>query len=298
MRKLLISWLLLLGTVCISAAQQEAISYKIYDVKQQREVTLREITAAVPAGTVLVFGEQHDDSIAHSLQYQLLQLLQQEWGSKKVLLSMEMFQKDVQYIVDEYLQGLISEKNFIKEARAWGNYADYRPMVEYAKHHGISVLAANTPSRYTNMVTTRGLGSLELLSKEVRKNYLPPLPVDTLKGNYYDRFLEAMGGHSIPGFNLYQSQNVWDATMAHSIYNKSGKYRNGIIYHLCGRFHSDYGEGTVFRLRREYDLDVVVISSFYQADVQQTDWADWKQLGDYVIVTRAAETAAAGAGKN
>lgn len=297
MKKLLIL-LLSLSTAFVASAQQEEASYKIYDVKQQKEVTLKELIATVPAGTVLIFGEQHDDSIAHDLQYRLLQLLQQDWGSKKVLLSMEMFQKDVQYIVDEYLRGLISEKNFTKEARAWGNYTDYKPMVEYAKNHGISILAANTPSRYTNMVTTKGLGSLELLSKETRKQYLPPLPIDTLQGGYYDMFLEAMGGHTIPGFNLYQSQNVWDATMAHSIAGKAGKYRNGIIYHLCGRFHSDYGEGTVFRLRREYNLPVMVISSFYQDDIKKTDWDDWNRIGDYVIITRSAKSAPPSGSKN
>lgn len=296
--KKLLPLILALGTTLIAKAQETASSYIIYDVKQQKEVNLKELSATVPAGTVLIFGEQHDDSIAHSLQYQLLQLLQQEWGSKKVLLSMEMFQKDVQYIVDEYLKGLISEKNFIKEARAWNNYNDYKPMVEYAKNHGIGILAANTPSRYTNMVTTKGLGSLELLSKETKKLYLPPLPVDTLTGGYYDRFLEAMGGHTIPGFNLYQSQNVWDATMAHSIAGKSGKYRNGIIYHLCGRFHSDYGEGTAFRLRKAYDLPVMIISSFYQEDISQTNWADWNKIGDYVIVTKSAKTVSSADSKN
>lgn len=200
---------------------------------------------------------------------------------------MEMFQKDVQYILDEYLSGLISEKNFIKEARAWNNYNDYKPLITYAQKHGISVLAANTPSRYTNMVTTKGLQSLELLSKEVKKNYLPPLPIDTLTGGYYNRFLEAMGGHTIPGYNLYQSQNVWDATMAHSISGKANKYKNGIIYHLCGRFHSDYGQGTTYRLRNEYNHQVVVISSFYQENVHDTYWQDWSTIGDYVIVTRS-----------
>lgn len=266
--------------------QEEAPFYKVYDVKNRKEIDLKEIVSTTPKGSVLVFGEQHDDSVAHSLQLKVLQYLQQEWGSKKVLLSMEMFQKDVQYIVDEYLAGLISEKNFIKEARAWNNYEDYKPMVEYAKVHGISVLAANTPSRYTNMVTKQGLGSLELLSKEVKRDFLPPLPIDTLRGHYYERFLEAMGGHAMPGYNLYQSQNVWDATMSHSIAGRTPKYRNGVVYHLCGRFHSDYGEGTVFRLRRVYDENVVVISSFYQKDINVTDWEAWSSLADYIIVTK------------
>ena len=35
--------------------------------------------------------------------------------------------------MNEYLQNMIREKNFIKEAREWNKYTDYKPMMEFAK---------------------------------------------------------------------------------------------------------------------------------------------------------------------
>jgi uncharacterized iron-regulated protein len=52
---------------------------------------------------------------------------------QKTALSMEMFQTDCQLVLNEYLAGLIREKNLITDARTWPNYKDYKPLVELAK---------------------------------------------------------------------------------------------------------------------------------------------------------------------
>src|SRR5690606_2589367 len=92
-----------------------------------------------------------------------------------------------------------------------------RPLVEYAKAHGIPVLAANAPSRYTNRVTRDGLASLHVLNKSAR-SLLAPLPIDTLTGAYFEKFTGLMGGHGgMENLKIYQSQNLWDATMAYRI---------------------------------------------------------------------------------
>ena len=66
------------------------------------------------------------------LEYKIFILLYEKYGSR-VALSMEMFDRDVQPVMNEYLQGFIREKNFKKDSRSWSNYRDYRPMVEFAK---------------------------------------------------------------------------------------------------------------------------------------------------------------------
>jgi uncharacterized iron-regulated protein len=52
-------------------------------------------------------------------------------------LGMEMFESDVQGVIDEYLAGHIRERDFHTDARCWNNYAtDYRPMLEFARSEG------------------------------------------------------------------------------------------------------------------------------------------------------------------
>src|SRR5690606_38152495 len=120
---------------------------------------------------VVFFGEEHNDSIAHILEYDLLKAMNERYEG--VALSMEMFVSDDQLVLDEYLAGIITERNLMKDAVLWGNYHDYHPLVEYAKAHGIPVLAANAPSRYTNRVTREGLASLRTLNKYARSLLAP-----------------------------------------------------------------------------------------------------------------------------
>ena len=86
----------------------------------------------------------------------------EEAGARRsVALSLEMFERDVQHILDEYLQDLITESQFKSSARPWEHYdADYRAMVEMAKAVGVPVLAANAPRRYVNRVSRLGPAGL------------------------------------------------------------------------------------------------------------------------------------------
>ena len=90
------------------------------------------------------FGEEHNDSVTHYLEQTMLRLLYSKFNDK-LTLSMEMFDRDVQTVMDEYLSGAIREKNFTKDARVWSNYRDYKPMVEFAKEKGLHVICANCP---------------------------------------------------------------------------------------------------------------------------------------------------------
>jgi len=283
--KYYISVLLLVCIASFSYAQLPEGNYKIYDSKLKKEVTVDDIIQNVSARQVLIFGEQHDDSTGHMLEKMIFEKLHRRFN-KDLVLTMEMFERDVQPVIDEYLADIISEKNFKKEARAWNNYEDYRPLVEFAKTNKLSVVAANAPARYTNLVTRKGLGALDVLSKDVKKKYIAPLPVDTLTGIYYEKFLEAMGGHTTPGMNLYQSQNFWDATMSHSIDQAMKQNKSATILQVNGRFHSDNHSGLGERLRVNYKRNVTTISCFAAEDFSNPDWSQYTPLADYIILTK------------
>src|SRR5690606_3481137 len=176
------------------------------------------------------------------------------------------------------------------DAVLWDNYKDYRPMVEYARENGLPVLAANAPSRYTNRVTRSGLESLNVLDKSA-KNLLAPLPIDTLTGPYHEKFAGLMGGHEGMGnLKIYQSQNLWDATMAYRISRFMKEKKVGKILHLNGRFHSDEQLGTVAQLRNYAPRRTAVanISCFSDENFSSPDWASLAHLGDFIILTHPA----------
>ncbi|MEM8527002.1 MAG: ChaN family lipoprotein [Bacteroidota bacterium] len=263
----------------------QSSSHKIYSTESKQEISLKDLVAAVTETDVLVFGEEHDDSIAHQLQTEIYTLLLNEYNT--VTLSMEMFETDGQLILDEYLEGYITESKMTNDTRAWGNYpTDYRPMVELAKKKKQTVIAANAPRRYVNMVSRLGLASLGNLPKESQK-YIAPLPIDTKDEGYYERFKEIMGGHmSSIGMNIYHAQCVWDATMAHRIFQHWKKHKKERIFHLNGRFHSDYRQGTITQLQRlNKKIRIKNISCFAVPNLEQIAWEDYVDLGSFLIVS-------------
>ena len=265
-------------------AQEISNHYKIYDVKKQKSISMNDIVTDMDKADVLFFGEDHNDSIGHYLEAALFKRLHSKYPLKTAL-SLEMFHTDVQPEVDEYLAGLISEKNFVKEGRAWGNYKDYKPLMEYAKQNKLKVIAANAAARYSNAVTMGGLKVLENFPK-TSFNFLPPLPIDTAQGRYYEKFTETLGGHSMGSMKIYQTQNLWDATMAWSI-NKFLKANRGFkVFQLNGRFHSDEKLGTLAKLvQSNPKLKIVNISSFSDESFANPNWEKFKNLGDYIIIT-------------
>ncbi|MFC4210302.1 ChaN family lipoprotein [Pedobacter lithocola] len=265
-------------------AQNVVHNYKIYDVKKQKVIAVGDIVADMEKSDVLFFGEDHNDSIGHYLEAEIFKQLHQKYP-KNIAASFEMFYTDTQPIIDEYLSGLISEKNFIKEARVWPNYKDYRPLIEYAKENKIDVIGANAATRYSNAVTKNGLETLKTFPKG-SYNFLPPLPIDTAIGRYYEKFGETMGGHGTGTMKIYQTQNFWDATMAWNI-NKFLKEHKGLkVFQLNGRFHSDEKLGTLAKLQTYAPkLRILNVSSFSDESFDNPEWEKFKDLGDYIIIT-------------
>ncbi|RKR83047.1 putative iron-regulated protein [Mucilaginibacter gracilis] len=276
---------LLFSTFLAFGQQKMADHYKIYNTATGKTVTIDDIVADMASANVLFFGEEHNDTTAHYMELTILKTLIAKYPAR-VALSMEMFETDTQPVVNEYLKGLIREKNFITDARAWPNYKDYRPLVELAKASNINLIAANAPARYTNMVTRMGLSGLDKLDA-TGKSHLPPLPIDTAAGKYYQKFETIMGGHSsMPGMQIYQSQNLWDATMAWSIAQYLKVHPGIKIFQMNGGFHSEEKLGAVAQLKKySPGLRVLNIASLSGTDINQPDWSKYTNLADYIILT-------------
>ena len=282
MSKIFILFLILI-TMTFSAFAQ---NYSIFDSKGN-PADLDKIIEAVGKSDVVFLGEQHDDSVAHKLQFEIFKAAFEKYGKdRKVALSLEMFERDVQIIVDEYLKDFIPEKQFLAASRPWGNYeTDYRPLVELAKENRLPVIAANAPRRYVNMVSRLGRNSLEELTPEA-KIWLAPLPFPESSTAYSDKFNALMGGHG--SSNILASQTLWDATMADSIAKNLKK--GSLIIHLNGSFHTESRLGTVEQLLKfKPKTRVLVVTMRYEDDFQNFDKEKHSGLGDFVILTDAKQ---------
>ena len=274
-----------LAPFCVLSQDSLSTHYKIYSTSQQKIITIDDLVNNMAKADVLFFGEEHNDSTGHRLEYLVFKKLADKYPGK-VALSMEMFESDCQNVLNEYLDGFIREKNFITEARAWPNYKDYRPLIELAKDSHIPVIAANAPARYTNMANRLGLNSLLQLNA-TGKSYLPPLPIDTATGAYYYKFIQIMGGHSsMGGMQIYQAQNLWDATMAWSVARFYKAHTSYKILQVNGGFHSEGKLGAAAQLKKYAPkINELNIAAYADDSFDNPDWSKFVNNGDYIILT-------------
>lgn len=268
-------------TISVACHSQK---FTVYTAATMQPISVDSAALSLSTANVIFFGEQHDDSLTHVAENEFLQALY-KIRQGDLALSLEMFETDGQVALNEYLNGFINEDRLITDARGWGNYKDYRPMVEFAKQHKFPVIAANAPRRYVNLVARRGMNSLDSLSKEA-KGWLPPLPYDTLSGAYHEKFMKLMGGHG--SSNIYYSQSLWDASMSYSIYRflKQKKNRKKLVYHVCGSFHSDGKMGTAAQLlKRKSSLDIKNITALPNSLYEKMTREELAAIADFIIVT-------------
>jgi uncharacterized iron-regulated protein len=270
-------------TIALFAFKSDKNAYMIFDAKG-KECHYAKLLEQAKEADVILFGEQHDNPINHWLEQELTRDV---YNAKKgqLVMGAEMFEADDQIVVNEYLNGSLTEKTFKDECKLWTNFpSDYKPLLDFAKKNKLRFIATNIPRRYANMVYTRGLEKLDSIEPEA-KRWIAPLPIaydKTLKC-YADIFAAAKG-HG--GENLPKSQAVKDATMAYFILKNLSSGQTFI--HFNGSYHTDNFCGIVWYLKQaKPDLKIVTIGSTEQDSVD--DLAKENEgLGDFILVTPAS----------
>jgi uncharacterized iron-regulated protein len=268
------------------------------------------VVAAMAGADVVFLGEIHNDPTAHALQRVLLEAAHRRYGAARpVALSLEMFERDAQLVLDEYLAGLVRERDFLAASRPWGNYpTDYRPLVEYAKAHGLPAVAANAPGRYVSRVGREGVAGLNALDPEAL-HFLPPLPVPPPSEAYAAKFNEqmsTMGGphggaapddsvhaaalpHGDAGptlDDLLAAQNLRDAAMGHALAAHLARHPGALVVHVNGAFHSEGGLGVPEQLAHYAPEARVLVVTFEPAD--DLDKAPDPTDDDFIVLTDRA----------
>ncbi|MDN3708473.1 ChaN family lipoprotein [Myroides ceti] len=271
--------LYLLLFVSAPVFSQNGQAYQIYNAKGKK-VTYDKMVKQLQDKDVVLFGEFHDNSLAHWLQLELTKSLAQKRG---LTLGAEMIEADNQSQLNDYLAGKIDQKAFDTIARLWNNHkTDYKPLVDFAKKSKIRFIATNVPRRYASKVYKEGVESLELLSAE-EKSWIAPLPFpydENLPG--YVKMMEMFKDSNHANPNFPKSQAIKDATMAYFISKniEAGK----LFVHFNGSYHSNNYEGIYWYLNTyNQALKVATIATVSQAEVKKMD-PENKNLADFIIV--------------
>ena len=261
-------------------AKKHYDSYKIYNAKG-KEVSFVKMIKAMQNKSYIFMGEYHNNAISHWLQVEVMTELYNIY-KKKLVLGAEMFEADNQYILDEYLKGQISAKNYQNEMRLWPNYnTDYKPLVEFAKEKELKFIASNIPRRYANMVYKKGLKSLNSLS-DLAKSFIVPLnsfKFDSTITCYKEIYNMQHGGEG-----MATAQAIKDATMAYFILQNTKP--NSVFLHFQGAYHSDNYEGIVYYLKQQINIEkILTISTVTQNNID-TLLDENKNIADFIICVK------------
>ncbi|MGL2962508.1 ChaN family lipoprotein [Flavobacterium sp. RSB2_4_14] len=264
-------------SISIIGISQEKKAYQLFD-KKGKKVSYEKLLNAAENAQVVLFGEYHNNAIAHWLE---LELAKDVASKKKIVLGAEMFEADNQKQLNQYLKDEINQKKLDSTARLWPNYkTDYKPLVDFAKENQIPFIATNIPRRYASMVSKKGFEALDNLTSE-EKTWIAPLPIvydANLPG--YVEMMKMMGEHTSP--NMPKAQAIKDATMAYFI--QKNLQSNSVFIHYNGTYHSDNFEGIYWYLKKASpSLDIITIATVEQKDVEKI-LAENYTKADYILV--------------
>lgn len=281
MKKYIVSIVVLFITVSVFA--QTKTPFVLYNSKGKK-VSYKKMIRVLAQNDIVLFGEYHNNAIAHWLQ---LSVTKDLFEKRKLTLGAEMFEQDNQKVLNDYLQGKINAKGLDSLARLWKNYpTDYAPLVNFAKENNIPFTATNIPRKYAALVSKKGFTGLDSLTAQ-EKSWIAPLPMaydPELPG--YKNMVAMMGGHG--GENLPKAQASKDATMAHFIVTT--QVPGSLFIHYNGSYHSENYEGIGWYLAKNNPLlKIKTITTVSQKNIHNLE-AENLNKAHYIICVDADMT--------
>ena len=252
-------------------------------------VTKKDLLHEINEADVVVLGEIHTHILGHVFQYDLLQYIVQKFPNST--LALEMLERDEQPIIEDYVEGIISDTKFasLTHSKNWAGEntwsAWYQPLIDIYKSAGNRIVAANAPRRYVTLSRKKGYEALSKFSDD--RKHLVNYPDPIVKGTYQERFYKlaspegeapSLDDETSDLYSFYRAQLVWDSTMASTIASLNPNKQSKVVL-LVGKFHVEYNGGLIELLKRyspkvktlvvtvheskpEIEFDTVPISDF------------------------------------
>ena len=209
---------------------------------------------------VIFVGETHDNPASHRVQEEILESLQQH-NPSKITLAMEMFVPSQQPVLDLWITGELTEKDFLQQLnwhQNWRmNFAFYRPLLNFCRDNNIPILALNAEKEIKQLARKQ---LAELTTEE--RNQLPAMVNDP----YQQAMVKAVfgghkSGHAMPE-SFQRIQTLWDETMAQNLAKHlANTDANEQVLVIAGGNHIRYGFGIPRRLLRRTPVSYILIGS-------------------------------------
>ena len=262
-------------TACNDYAVSDTLH--LYDLHDQRLISGPDALAAVEKAGLVLVGEHHTTASHHSAQLHVIRCLDEK--GLAVSIGMEMFRRDQQAMLDQWIAGEIDEKDFESIYLDNWNFpwALYRDIFIYARERKIPMIGLNVPKGITRQVARDGFASLSA----DQRGQLEGVTCNVTR-EYRDFIRRAFGAHGhgkMDFIRFCEAQLVWDTAMAIQAANHLEQHPDRIMVLLAGSGHARK-MGIPFQFTsRAPTIPVTVLMphtpGIFDADTLTTDDADF-----------------------
>ena len=226
------------------------------------KITAEQMHAAITDARIVYVGETHDNPASHRQELQVLKAVANRYPGQ-VSLGMEMFNASHQEVLDKWVAGELSEKEFLKESGWYSNwqmdFAYYSDILHYAREAKIPVVGINVSQELRQQV---GMNDLDELDEETRMQ----LPEMDFEDRYQKAMVESIfAGHG-QGAKMFEAflrvQTLWDESMADNIVKHlAGQGQEHRMVVIAGGYHVRHGFGIPRRVYRRMPVSYALVGS-------------------------------------
>lgn len=253
------------GNKCVEAGRWMAPKTGAYATPQS-------IIKNAAGHSIVLLGEVHTNPNHHIWQLQTISQIY--LYNPNMILGFESFPRSKQDILDKWVQGKLSEKEFIDQS-GWDEFWRfdknlYMGLFNFARINHIEMVALNVERELINSVSKNGWAQI---NEGERHGISTPSPA---KPEYVNMLAEVYKDHKNDNDkdgqanpttddqqfkNFVDAQLTWDRAFAEAISTKIKSPTHGrgnpIMVNIIGRGHVDYGFGVIEQLKSMGITDVV-----------------------------------------
>ena len=198
-------------------------------VSESGELDFEELAARLAEKRVAMIGERHDRYDHHLNQLALICRLHQ--SHPNLAIGLEFVQRPFQAPLDAYVEGRIDAREMLAKTEYFSrwryDYRLYAPIFEFAREHGIPLIALNAPQEISSKVARQGISGLS----DAERAQIPE-QLDRGVPGYREGLRAVFDLHPeiqhMSFENFVEAQLVWDETMAEAaasyFKNHPGRY--------------------------------------------------------------------------
>ena len=273
---------------------------QIIDTSNGLSISVEQLIDHLLQQDVVYLGEEHHNRFHINSALSVLNGLSA--AGRRPVLALEMFGWDAQPLLDRYVGGDLSRQDFLSQvgwSQNWGGAFDtYEPLVAFAKHEHLRVVALNPPKPLVRLVARKGL---DLAREEAEWNRWK-MQDETIVDDplYRQRILDQLrachgGGTDDMYRTMYEASMVRDEGMARtvaalveSIHERSDAMAGPIVSYTGGG-HVQYNLPVASRVVRRLSGNVRQ-TSLYMTSFERGRQEDVREMldgkiADYVWLT-------------